>query len=351
MKFKFWVMLLALISCGTLKADPCTPVGKKWHPGHYMLLYTLDRDYVTRCNEIATEPNVQGIKARFSWRDIEPVKGTYNTQKIRALLAACSAKGKRVVIDLEPRSYNGNGDAATARNWLPDYIVDDPAYGWAPFTKNGVTPKIWLATVTDRWILAQQAMAAAFDSEPFVEAVSVGPGESAPGFAKHPVPSDYSALAWRTQMKRRVAAVSAAWPRTIVTQGFNWLPDTAADRVDMVNYLVASHVGQGGPDIYGDASRMTDGQKLYSASYKGALPLMLDVQSPELGGTCGWDGSYTPAQIFQIADTTLGATHIFWIRNSCGSVAGNWTTGILPFIRANALKTTACPKNFPACIK
>jgi hypothetical protein len=375
MKTILYFVALALLPLG-LHAAPPKPPSKlcldevcvadpepgtratKWNPGHYMLLWMGDSRVpsrvAARCNEIANEPNVKGLKLRFYWRDIEPTKGNYNFVPIANALAACGAHGKRIVFDVQTRKFGGDGSVSTARELLPDYLIDESGYGWSAFGQ-GVTAKVWLSSVTERFILMHKALAARFDREPYLEAVNVF-SESAPGWHSVTPPGDYSGTAWITQMKRRQVSIAPLWANTITVQGFNWLPGGTSNVPDMMAHLKNSRVAIGGPDIFAELSRLTDGQKGFtgnvgSVDYRPTVPGMWDVQSPELGGQCGSAGDYTAAQINQFAINTLAASHVFWIRNTCGDYEGNWATGILPVIRnsANALKNVSCPRLYGTC--
>jgi hypothetical protein len=79
--------------------------------------------------------------------------------------------------------------------------------------------------------------------------------------------------------------------------------------------------------------------------YRGQLPIGYAVQSPSL---CGKEGCFTPDELYDHAQHTLGATHLFWVRlgteRDTATRKVSWNHGVLPTIREQRGRTNeACP--------
>lgn len=346
---------------GSITATPNVAADppKKWHPGPYMTLFKNDAansgSPATRCNEAAAESSIKGIQFRFKWADLEPLQGDYDFDYIDAAIAACKPLGERIMIQILDRSF-GASSVESARGTIPDYIIDTPTLGasYAAGGNNGhVFPNLWREAVMTRIIELGRALAAEYDDEPYVEAFFGT--ESILGWGTTTSkPEGYSAGAVRAQLIRWMEAMQVAWPRTNVGTYFNWLdPDpSTSSNIALAAYGAAvnsTDTAFSGPDIFGTVPH-TNGQKVLTGAiggidYRNAAPSFPTVQAPTLGGVCGFDGDVAPATI-NANMATLKGTHRLWIRNTCGSTQGNWTTGILPYLRLNPNTDTACPTNY-----
>jgi hypothetical protein len=332
---------------------PALQTAKKWHPGHYMMLYINDADrsqtLISRCNEIANEPAIVGIQFRLKWAAVEPQKDHYDWSKVDAALEACRQVGKRVMVQVVDRKF-GATSVESARGMIPDYIIDTPSLG-ATYTTGGhaghVVPNLWRQSVMDRVIAMGQAFAGRYDREAYFEAYAGE--ESIPGFGTTARPGDYSDTGWRVQLERWLSAMQVAWPHTTIVQYFNWLSGGDAQLTSFAQAISRTGAAFGGPDVFGSDVH-TDGQKVFvgmlgGVDYRGTAPSVVSVQPPTLGGKCGFDGDNSPGEI-NAGMSVLKASHRLWIRNTCGDADGNWDTGILPYLRKNPLTDSQCPKSY-----
>ena len=74
----------------------------KWHPGHYMLVYTGEDQALRlrRFDEIAEETVLQGAQVRYRWADLEPRKDVYDFSAIEKDLQRLQSHRKRLVIQI-----------------------------------------------------------------------------------------------------------------------------------------------------------------------------------------------------------------------------------------------------------
>ncbi len=307
----------------------------KWHPGHYMKVYrnAPQSDF----NIIFGEPNVLGVHAEYSWRELEPQKGVYDFSRIESDLAYLSAKGKRLIIRVSDRAFS------LSYKSTPDYLEKDPVYrGGISATKNGTIARIWDPAVMDRLILLYQELGARFNLEPYLEAIATQ--ETAPGFAGNK-PSDYSRSAHATQLKRGLRALKSAFPNTVVLEGANFLAGEIPGIIDNAYQIGAGALG---PDLI--PNRPTDSHQLISTTYKGLMPTADIVSAPVL---CGKEGCNSPIDIYNYGTKILGDHYIIWVRfgtkKDTATTKYSFRYGMLPIINANPKTNSSCPKNIGIC--
>jgi hypothetical protein len=326
--------------CGTVPS-----VGKKWHPGHYMLTYKGDSQsqLLARCDEIASEKNVRGIMVRKTWGQLESAKNNYTFDQLQQIVARCGSHGKRVWLLLLDRGFN-----TTSADFVPGYLKTEPQYnGGVAATKNGYIARIWEPAVMDRQIALIQALAARFDNEPYFEGMM--PEESAPGFGSATPPASYSTGALAAQLKRLYIAAGSAWPRSNFVAQINFLGNEVPDLVRVAH---SSGLAMGGPDTLPPecGATRTSGQKNYTGTeggtdYRGSMVTMHQIQGPEMGGK---EGDCSVAQLSAEGHNYLRNAYYFWLRKT--STPGiTWANDILPAIRSGLPYDSTCPKNYSSC--
>lgn len=319
----------------------------KWHPGHYLISDTIGRLPESHVRALAAEPLLTGVRQRYWWATLEPRRGQYDFSVIEADLARLRRIGKRLVITVADRSWDGA--AATGR--LPDYLAQDAAYGGGWFVKPngmGVIARVWDPTVMDRILALYAALGARFDAEPDVEGVVLG--ETSPGF--NASPSGYSRGTLAAQLKRQVSAVRAAWPTSNV---FLYTNSLVGELAGLIEHCTVNRVGIGGPDVLPPPHKGILGDRLLMGTepgatrdYRGQTPIGYEVQSPEL---CGKEGCFAPAVLRDYAVDTLRVTHLFWTKfgtkKDTADAKYSWELGIRPAIQATQGRiNTACPANY-----
>jgi hypothetical protein len=314
----------------------------KWHPGHYMLVYLGDSQALRlrRLAEIGDETVLQGAQVRYRWADLEPRKDVYDFSSVEKDLQTLQSHGKRLVIQILDRAFA----TKTPQGIVPEYLMTEPEYnGGLAKTSSGYVARIWEQPVMDREIALYRALARRFDAEPYLEGVTGE--ETTMSFGKNR-PPDFSNDQLAAQLKRWIEANRAAWPRTNLFVYTNFLSGKLGG---LISLCATSGCGVGGPDVLPPPGNGTEGDRILTgkvggADYRGRMPIAYGVQTPALGGK---EGTFTPAQLFDHAYSTLHANYIFWVRNTdTGGPAQKWDTGILPFIRSIDGKIhTECPRS------
>lgn len=377
--------------CGTTQVSSNSI---SWHPGHYAWVHcspSFDWRQATHVNcikaaidQIQNDPLVKGVAIRQKWIALEGnVAGDYSAgfAALDSILAYAASKGKRIALELHLQHFGGYG--GNMYNFYPSYLVDSVggSYGITVFNRpgaqTGLTPRMWQEPTMNRIIAMAQAYGARYGNntgnnaylewyEPMGESAVtvVENGETSAG---------YTLAGLITQIKRLLPAARAAFPAKGLRWHANYL-GSDAQMQDVINLCATLGCIIGGPDV--NPRERIQANEIYAGmrgspikDYRAITPFVHEVQSPEL---CGYEGNFTPAELYQFALTgdsannTITVTspqgsYFVWYRNTgeCWldsptntqpDYVRRWTNpaqtlGILPFIRTNptpALKTT-CP--------
>ena len=182
---------------------------KKWNPGHYLQV-PFGTYYKTQSNRFALydskvqgESSIQGAIWYARWAELESTLGDY-TAGIALIQAELDhlksySPPKRLCIRLPDADYG----ATEPTSEFPDFVN---ANDWDfQVTKQGgtnvaVVLRRWLPEVTDARVNLLGAIAAAFDDDPYFEAVGLI-GETAGNWSGTTPPADWSAAKEDTEFK------------------------------------------------------------------------------------------------------------------------------------------------------
>lgn len=327
--------------------------GKKWHPGHYMLLDGIRSSAESQANHfkqidaIANEPSIRGVKLWLYWGAIEKTEGDYSAGYtiIDAYLKKLSASNKYLILSIQDRQFGGF-DPKEISVFFPSYIVNGSQYGTTKM-RNGLTTRTWQQPTMDRVIALSKAMAKRYDGNPNFEmyqteetAVAVTPGTD--GFS---IPT------YATQLKRLIDASAPVWDKTVLRLSANFFGNDQT-MADMISYCAARGVAIGGPDVIPNqtiqANRVFAGVSGGGRDYRGYIPWIAEIQSPSLGGH---EGTFTPRELYDHGKNEMNANYFVWYRNTWqGGPDQKWDSGILPFIKSiKGAATTNCPEKLGNC--
>ncbi len=290
------------------------------------------------------------------------------------VLARAAQNNQKVMLGVQPVHFGNYPSDWTFA--FPAYLVapanggTDSAgtYGIVPFNVNptGLQTKIWTQATMDRLIALSQAYGARYNSNAALEMVAFG--ETSLNILSGTY--GYSFAAIDAQLKRQLIADRAAWPNTAVRLNANyyWSSTNNTEIISLVNAACAAKVCIGGPDVLPNetirANQAFTGAYAGSTDWRGVIPFVAEVQSPELGGK---EGTYTNEQIYLaamqgISTASGGATgsgsavfratqpqYFVWYYNTwSGGDEQKWATGTLPFIRSinGAVHSTAYPSGY-----
>ena len=286
---------------------PAAPVrpenALKWHPGHYAFVQ------FSALREDQLYPHFRGIQKTYTWRELEPEKDRYDFSAIRADLAFLGKHDKRLVIQVQTKTFGAG------QNYCPDYLAGPDFGGGVYRTRWGsFNPIIWDERVNRRLNALYARLGQELDREPLLEAVVLP--ESATTFDNATRGKlQYSMEKYIRSVEAGMQALKDAFPTTVVIQYVNMPPDAIEPLAD---YARAHGVGFGGPDIYPVDPQLTDPQRgvyrLY-APLAGQVPLGAAVQQNDYTQQAGFRGpaGETPVkEIYEFGRDRLHLNYIFW---------------------------------------
>jgi len=300
----FVALLLQLLAKTSAQPTPVRPSSEvKWHPGHYAFVQfsTLREEHLYK--------HFQGIQKTYTWRALEPEKDRYDFSAIRADLAFLGKHAKRLVVQVQTKTF-GHG-----QNYCPAYL-SGPDYGGGVYrTRWGsCNPMIWDERVNRRLNALYAELGKALDHEPFLEAVVIP--ESATTFdVGSRDEQHYTVEKYTHSVEAGMQALKDAFPTTVVMQYVNMPPESIRALAD---YAGAHGVGYGGPDIYPHDPVLTNPQRgvyrLY-APLAGIVPLGAAVQQNDYTQQAAFRGpaGATPVkEIYEFGRDKLHLNYIFW---------------------------------------
>lgn len=372
MRAFFWRFALPLVSVagrGSRFYRPVTAseISVRFNPGHYVGLQqnsagTGTRDSaelravdVTRINAIRAESAVVGVNIKKFWHYFEgPTEGDYSRayDMIDAYLAMCtdgSLPKKRLLISIWPVVFS-----STTTNIFPEYYTNYVA------TNYGYIARLWEATDMSKVIALHKAITDRYASNPYFEGIETT--ETAIAFDS--TPSGFSNANVLTQFKRLASEYRTNAPTCALIVGLNYLGSNS-QTIELIEHCRDWHVVMGGPDTWGidwitDGTRSLQGDVLYRGEsyngsdpytdYRGTVIWKNEIQNPEIGGHltdgAGEHAPFTCADLYNTAYNINEAGYMLWEYNyGYGGDDQKWSTGQLPFIRANPNMRTHDPYN------
>ena len=299
---------------------------------------------------IGSNRNIAGVTIGLRWADLEGAQGDYS--KGIALISATLDRlkslpaPKRLFIRMHPMCYGENcSDDKHLARYYPAYVVKMDGAG---AITSGTMAAFWNPAVNDRYIALMQAIAKAFDNDPYFEGIAPIRETSA-----GPVNKNFTIDALYAQWRRLAAASAAAFVKSNVVFFVNGMGGQK-NVDDFIAYLYPLKVGVGAPDTCSlelcGASRLNSVRTLTGLSggvdYRGKMPIIWSVEGTELGlAKFGVAGGYTAQQVFDIVNTEPRTSHMLWSRIMyTGTDAQKWDPGMLAVINAKPLKHTSCPQ-------
>ncbi len=178
---------------------PSVTKGVKWHPGHYVTIMGWGKNpkYLEDVYaELKVTSALRGVQIRYLWAELEPAEGRYDFTSIDQRLAELNTLGKRLVIQVQTKSFDPGSKL------VPDYLkgveYDGGDFPFASQKKgkraaHNVTPgghniALWNSRVRDRPIALFQALGERYNSHPSFE--GIGMIETALGESLVPLSTD-----------------------------------------------------------------------------------------------------------------------------------------------------------------
>jgi hypothetical protein len=318
----------------------------KWNPGHYIRVgavnfTTPESERRATYEQIRGDSTFKGASVGITWGSLEPRKGVYDFSAVDAELAMLRAVGKRLIVEVWATNYwhETPSTPQSGNRYVPDYLIDEGLVGRV---KEGGYTAAWSNPRTmDYFIPLAKALCQRYEQEPLIEQFVFGE----------------TAIDGAQEFPRLVRAVGDACNNTVPVLHMNYVNNPELAR-ELVALGAEYGVGIGGPDIlppkpispYGEdhaslvlrGAGYTETGGYYGdygkTDYRGVVPISFQYQGIH---------NITPAALIDYALNTQKGTHITWSVITHLSPAMNWSTGVVPTLRAQSRSvSTACPTTF-----
>ncbi|MBY0475833.1 MAG: glycoside hydrolase [Nitrosomonas sp.] len=312
-------------SLASVHAAPIPPgtTGVKWHPGHYYTIQNWANDdpiYMAQVyKELEATSALRGMQLRYLWGWLEKSPGVYDFSSIDKHLAKLTAMNKRLVIQVQTKSFEANWKL------IPDYLKTAEYEGgafafrdWGSSTIDGYNIKLWNTNVRNRLTALLKAMGERYNSHPNFE--GIGMIETAMGQAVTPL-TKVQTDGWFNNLIVVQQNMRTFFPNTMTIQEINYPRE-------YLKQITSAMVKMGGalgcPDIYPDEPGLNfvgnayspQGAYPYFAQLSGIVPIAPTVEKVNYLNTRGDKQGHVPTvqEILIFARNELKPNYIFWQR-------------------------------------
>ncbi len=326
------ISIAALIAISTILAPlasvyaaPLPPgtTGVKWHPGHYYTIQNWANDdpiYMAQVyKELEATPALRGMQLRYLWGWLEKSPGVYDFSSIDKHLEKLTAMNKRLVIQVQTKSFEANWKL------IPDYLKAPeyeggafPFRDWGSTTIDGYNIKLWNTNVRNRLTALLKAMGERYNAHPNFE--GIGMIETAMGQAVTPL-TKAQTDGWFNNLIVVQQNMRTYFPNTMTIQEINYPRE-------YLKQITSAMVKMGGalgcPDIYPDEPGLNFIGNAYSpqgayphfAQLSGIVPIAPTVEKVNYLNTRGDKKGHVPTvqEILVFARNELKPNYIFWQR-------------------------------------
>ena len=363
------ISIAALIAISTIFAPlasvyaaPLPPgtTGIKWHPGHYYTIQNWANDdpiYMAQVyKELEATPALRGMQLRYLWGWLEKSPGVYDFSSIDKHLEKLTAMNKRLVIQVQTKSFEANWKL------IPDYLkspeYEDGAFAfsnWGSKTIDGRNIKLWNPQVRNRLIALFKALGERYNSHPNFE--GIGMIETAMGQAVTPLTTP-QLDGWFSNLIIVQQQMRTFFPNTMTIQELNY-PRSYLKKLTTAMVEMGGAIGC--PDIYPDEPDLNflgnqyspPGLYSYFSQLSGVIPITPTVEKVNYLNTRGDKLGHVPTihEILAFGRNQLKSNYIFWQR------IPEYVDQVLEVMSWKRQKSTpsgglisTCPTGYHSCI-
>ncbi|PON22187.1 hypothetical protein TGAM01_v208868 [Trichoderma gamsii] len=320
---RFYYLALSALAGQALAAP--SPAADN-HPLPQNWLYSPQIDDVAL--NLLDRPDIVGVQAQYTWKSLEPTQGHYNFSRIRCDYKNVLAKGKKLWVQVQDRSFDVSNDP------VPKYL-HTPYYnnGSAPscdgdscdgnFNITGYVAQQWNARVRSRYQALLKELALNFDGK------ITGLNLPETSIAVDVTANNYTDEGYFLGELENAGYAASVFKKSYAVQYVNFWPDgwnnTNNRFTDSFNYYAKHGVGVGGPDLIPNKPGQMANSYVYIPEYHNKVPIsVIAVQQPDvLNETNAATGKpFTKQEFVDFAVNDLKVDIIFW-------------TTIVPWLQGN----------------
>jgi hypothetical protein len=291
---------------------------------HHYIFFGQDRERLRVASSFLESRTIEGAQVAYSWRQLEPEKGSYDFRAIREDLALLQSKRKRLFIQIQDVTFTAS------RFGVPEYLLQESSYHGGVARQYRIpdddesraAPAGWVArrwdpAVQERFRLLLHALGQEFDGR--IEGINLAETSVEFGSSGRLFPAGFSFDGYRDGIITNLRALRSAFQRSVVMQYANFMPGEWRPISDK-GYLRsvfeaarAAHVGVGGPDL----------MPFRPGQVKGSYPLIRDAAGRVPTGIAVQDGNLAQvnpntgqrvrvSELLQFAKEQLDVNYVFW---------------------------------------
>lgn len=243
-----WFALFICICCGSVPAQEM----------HHYVFFNRDRERISDSSFLETK-SFEGAQLKYTWRELEPAKDSYDFSLIEKDLKFLASKGKRLFIQLQDVSF----DKSIVN--VPKYLLNETYNGGAnqdysiegdneeKAVAGGWVARRWDRAVQERFHKLLLALGEKFDGR--IEGINLPETAISFGESGKLFPKGFTFEAYREAVITNMKVLKRAFPKSVAMQYANfmpgeWLPEKDKSYLSSV-YQKAKElkVSVGGPDL------------------------------------------------------------------------------------------------------
>jgi hypothetical protein len=290
---------------------------------HHYVFFDRDRERILESSFLETSV-FEGTQLKYSWRELETEKDSYNLTIIRNDLNILTSKGKKLFIQLQDVSFD------TSIINVPQYLLNDEIYhGGADLQysyhgddEQNAVPEGWVArrwdpAVRERFHKLMDTLGKEFDGK--IEGINLAETSVSFGESGRLFPKGFTFETYKDAIIANMKALKKAFQKSVTIQYANfmpgeWLPWTDRSYLLQVYQIaVELGVGVGGPDLLPYKKGQMNNSYGFIKDTDGKVPAGVAVQwgnyehvNPKTGKRI------TISEIYEFGRDYLKLEYIFW---------------------------------------
>lgn len=290
---------------------------------HHYVFFNRDRERIRDQSFLNTKA-LEGAQLKYTWRELETEKDTYDFSAIRQDLAFLTSKGKKLFIQLQDVSFDNsivnvppyllrdgqyNGGADKQYNFEGDDEESAVAGGWVA--------RRWDAAVQARFHKLLLKLGKEFDGR--IEGINLAETSVTFGKSGRLFPKGFSFENYRDAVLTNMKALKRAFPKSVAMQYANFMPGEWLPGEDH-SYLRSVYrrarelrVGVGGPDLLPYKPGQMNHSYRFIREADGIVPTGIAVQWGNYEHRNPMTGKrVTLSELLDFATAYLKVDYIFW---------------------------------------
>jgi hypothetical protein len=254
----------------------------------HFVYFARDREAIQN-HPFLTNKRFSGAQIMYSWRELEPEKGSYDFSSVKEDYDYLSLHGKKLFIQLQDATFS------LKYRGIPEYLLTDEYDGGAAkkIEEEGWVAHRWNPAVQHRFALLLQALGRAFDGK--IEGINLQ--ETAIGIDEGSDLS-FSPQRYAAAIRENMLALKTAFPNSCTMQYANFMPGEWLPWEDQ-GYLRSIYaygekigVGLGSPDLMIQRKAQLNHALAMMHENEYSVPLGIAVQDGNYIGKTGADQDY-----------------------------------------------------------